>query len=308
MHTPRSVSGRVPARISLVLLVGLAVIGLSSCGGSNKTEKLTVSETQSGPKAFSYTGVRSLSGGTVKITFTNAAKGAQHELQLVRVDAGHTTDELKATFTKLIGGNNHVPIPGWLHPAGGVGVLNPGQTATATVKLPKGQYYAVDTQSPNTGPGQNKPLFLTEGALAPFKVTSGSGASLPKTSASVTVKDEPKDSFRFDVSGLKTGSNSVTFDNTSKEYHHVLAVPLLPGKTLAQAKAALASNGPPKGPPPVDFRSLSGSAVADSKSKDVVQLTFAKPGNYVLLCFLTDKDGKGKPHLLRGLLKEVHVP
>ena len=134
MHTPRSVSGRVPARISLVLLVGLAVIGLSSCGGSNKTEKLTVSETQSGPKAFSYTGVRSLSGGTVKITFTNAAKGAQHELQLVRVDAGHTTDELKATFTKLIGGNNHVPIPGWLHPAGGVGVLNPGQTATATMK------------------------------------------------------------------------------------------------------------------------------------------------------------------------------
>jgi len=305
MHTPRSFSGRVLARISAVLLVGLAVVGVSACGGSKKTEKLTVSETQSGPKSFSYTGLRSLSGGTVKITFTNAAKGAQHELQLLRVDAGHSADELKTALVKLNAGN-HVPIPGWLHPAGGVGVLSPGQAATATVKLPSGLYYAADTQSPNGG--QNQPPFLTEGALAPFRVTSGAGASLPKTSASVTVKDEPKDSFRFDVSGLKTGSNTVTFDNTSKEYHHVLAVPLLPGKTLAQAKTALASNGPPKGPPPVDFASLSGSAVADSKSKDVVQLTFAKPGNYVLLCFLTDKDGKGKQHLLRGLLKEVHVP
>src|SRR5437588_3462937 len=187
MHTPRSVSGRVLARISVALLAALAVTALSACGGSKKTEKLTVSETQSGPKSFSYTGLRSLSGGTVKITFTNAAKGAQHELQLVRVDAGHTTDELKATFTKLIGGNNHVPIPGWLHPAGGVGVLNPGQTATATVKLPKGQYYAADTQSPNGGSSQSQPPFLTEGALAPFKVTGGSGASLPKTAASVAV-------------------------------------------------------------------------------------------------------------------------
>src|SRR5438128_46948 len=178
MRTPRSVSGPVLARISVALLAALAVIGVSACGGSKKTEKLTVSETQSGPKSFSYTGLRSLSGGTVKITFTNAAKGAQHELQLVRVDAGHSTDEIKTTFVKLNAGN-HVPVPDWLHPAGGVGVLNPGQTATATVKLPQGRYYAVDTQSPNGGSGQNQPPFLTEAAVAPFKVTTGSGASLP---------------------------------------------------------------------------------------------------------------------------------
>ena len=104
------------------------------------------------------------------------------------------------------------------------------------MKLPKGQYYAIDTQSPN-GPGQNPPPFLTQGAFAPLKVTSGSGASLPKTSAKVTVKDEPKDRFSYNVSGLKSGTNTITFDNASKEDHHVLAVQLLPGHSLAQAQA-----------------------------------------------------------------------
>ena len=44
MHTPRSVSGRVLARISVALLAALAVTALSACGGSKKTEKLTVSD------------------------------------------------------------------------------------------------------------------------------------------------------------------------------------------------------------------------------------------------------------------------
>jgi plastocyanin len=283
----------------------LAAVGLSACGGSGKTEQLSVKEVQTGPKSYSYDGLKSLSGGTVKVTFTNAAKDAQHEFQVGRVDSGHSASEVKAVVAKLVTGNN-VPIPSWLHPDGGVGATDPGKTATATLKLSKGQYYALDTQTPGQG-GQNGPPFLTEGALAPFKVTSGSGASLPKTSATITAKDQPKDRFKFDVSGLRTGTNTVTFDNASKEYHHVLAVPLLPGKTLAEAKAALISNSPPKGQPPIDFRHISATAVANTKTREVTQLTFAKPGNYVLFCFLTDKDGKGKPHLLRGLLKEVRV-
>ena len=48
----------------------------------------------------------------------------------------------------------------------------------------------------------------------------------------------------------QTALRQITFDNTSKEYHHVLAVPLQPGKTLAQAKTFLTSNKPPKRPPP----------------------------------------------------------
>jgi plastocyanin len=301
MHVPRPALGHTAS----IVVVLLAAVAVPACGGSSKTETLSVSETQSGPKSYSYEGLKSLSGGTVKISFTNAAKDAPHEFQLARVDSGHSASEFKAAITKLVTGNN-VPIPSWLHPSGGVGAVNPGHTATATVKLPEGQYYALDTQTPN-GPGQNLPPFLTQGALAPFKITSSSGASLPKTSATITVRSEPKDRFRFDVSGLKTGTNEVTFDNTSKEYHHVLAVPLLPGKTLAEAKAALASNGPPKGPPPIDFQKISGTAVVNTKSTQVSQLTFAKPGSYVLFCFLTDKDGKGKPHLLRGMLKQVHI-
>ena len=300
MRFPRAA---VPAASIIAALI--APVVLSACGGSSKTEKLAVSEVQTGPKTYAYQGLGSLSGGTVKITFTNAAKDAPHEFQLARVDSGHSASEFKATITKLLA-NGKLPTPSWLHAASGVGGVPPGQTGTATVKLPKGQYYAIDTQSPN-GSGQNPPPFLTQGAFAPLKVTSGSGASLPKTSAKVTVKDEPKDRFSYNVSGLKSGTNTITFDNASKEDHHVLAVQLLPGHSLAQAQAAFLANGPPKGPPPVNFQSINGTTVADSKTTQVNQITFSKPGTYVLFCFLTDKDGKGKPHLQRGMFKEVHI-
>jgi plastocyanin len=304
MNMLRPQSGRAVPLLATLLLAVLSAGALSACGGSSKTVNVTVKETQTGPKSYAYQGLKTIDGGTVKITFTNAAKDNPHELQLARVDSGHSAAEVKATLTKLLTSNGPVATPNWLHPQGGVGVTAPGQTATATVKLPKGSYYAVDTQSPGSG---NNPPFLAQGAFAPFTVSSGSGASLPKTSGKITINDEPKDRFAFSVSGLKTGTDQITFDNASKEYHHVLAVRLLPGKTLADARATLLSNGPPKGPPPIDFQHLTGTTVSNTKTSQTAQLTFTQPGKYVLFCFLTDKDGKGKPHLQRGLLKEVTI-
>lgn len=303
------------SRAATVLLgAAAAAVLVSACGSSKSnstastsasTQALTVTETALGPKSFAYQGLKPVSGGPVKITFTNGDKQNSHEFQLARIDPGHTGAELKAALVKLTSSQTGVPIPSWLHPASGVGPTGPGQSATAIVNLPQGQYFAVDTQSPH-GPGNNPP-FLTEGAFTPLQVSNAATGSLPSTAGSVAVKDKPGDKFRFVVSGLKAGPNTITFNNKSKEDHHVLAVRLLPGHTPAQAKAALLSNGPPKGQPPVDFTSFNGTAVAESKTTQVNQLTLAQPGNYILLCFLTDKDGKGKPHLARGLFTEVKV-
>ena len=53
--------------------------------------------------------------------------------------------------------------------------------------------------------------------------------------------------------------------------------------------------GQPPGPPPVDFEKGAGTAVLDGKRKEKTQLKLAK-GRNVLICFLTDRDGKGKSH------------
>jgi hypothetical protein len=311
-----ALAGRVHAGFMLVAAMTVAA-ALTACGSSSKkssagaaatTQTLSVTEVKLGPKSFAYQGVGSgVTGGTVKISFTNAGKqNAPHELQLARVDSGHTATEVKTAMVKLISSNTgNVPIPNWLHQASGVGPTAPNQTATAVVKLPAGHYFAFDTQSP-PGPG-NSPPFLTEGAFTSFQVTGGSASALPATSGNVTIKDQPHDKFAFQVSGLKVGPNGLTFDNKSKEAHHVLAVRLLPGHTPKQALAAFVSQGPPKGQPPVAFNSINGSAVADSKTTQVNQVMFAQPGKYILFCFLTDKNGKGKPHLVRGLFKEVTV-
>jgi hypothetical protein len=108
-------------------------------------------------------------------------------------------------------------------------------------------------------------------------------------------------------SGLKAGKNTITFDNTTNQLHHIVALPLVPGKTAADVKKFLASNGKPSCPPPVNFDQGVSTAVIDQKFKQTTELTLAKPGNYVLLCFISDRDGKGKPHFLEGLDKQVKV-
>jgi plastocyanin len=260
-------------------------------------------ETEPAANRYAYQGPQSITGGIVTFNFTNAGK-QPHELQLAVVSGAQTQAQVVAAITKIIQGHGAV-TPSWLKPAGGVGLTPPGATSTATVSLPPGQYYVVDTQSP--GQGGSAPPFLTQGAVAPLQVTgTGSAAPVPAPTAAATVGDRPGDKFNFSVSGLKAGKNTLTFINNSKEDHHVTAIALKPGKTLAEAKKVLASNGPPKGPVPFANQLPAQTPVLGGHTKELSQLTLS-PGNYVVLCFLADRNGKGKPHFLRGMLKQVTV-
>ncbi|MDX6643236.1 MAG: hypothetical protein QOD76_1198 [Solirubrobacteraceae bacterium] len=291
------------AAAGAVAVIGL--IAVPGCGGeSTKSQQLSVTERDVGPKQLAYEGLKELHPGTVKLKFTNAGK-APHELQLLQIDGKHSVAEVKAAITKIVSSNGPTPVPDWLHPNGGVSTTAPGATATATFVLPKaGTYYAIDG---GEGDG-NGPPPLTQGAFAFFEAKGDKiGGAVAGQSTKVTIKDVGKDKFRFDNTSLKTGKTNLELDNTSKEIHHVQLFRLLPGKTAAEAKKALASNGPPSGPPPVDFQSGAGTTVIDSKQKLVSEIDLKKPGNYVMLCFISDRDGKGKPHLQEGLFKEVKV-
>lgn len=273
----------------------------STASGAAAT--LSVKETEPGPHQFAYEGLGPVTGGAVTINFTNAGK-VPHELQLTRVGAGHSQAELIDTVKHLMG-NKPAATPSWLKPAGGVGVTAPGATQTVTVLLPAGQYYAIDGGGAGGGHG---PKPFEQGAVSAFSVHGGSAtASLPAATAKIVAKDAPRGRDLFKVSGLHAGKNTITFDNISRDDHHVVAFPLLPGKTPADLKKGLASRGPPSGPPPFDPKGVVSAALLGAKTKQVTELNFAKPGEYVLVCFLTDRNGKGKPHFLKGMFKPVTV-
>jgi len=134
-----------------------------------------------------------------------------------------------------------------------------------------------------------------------FEVTGdASDAELPAADATITARD-----FSFTSSGLRAGVNEVTFDNTGREIHHVIAFPLAEGRTEADFRRFIASDGRGGGPPPVDFERGTGSSAFDGGTSGNVQLRLVR-GDYVLVCFISNRAG-GPPHATFGMVNEVTV-
>jgi hypothetical protein len=306
-----TVGGRRTVRGSVALALAVVPLGLVSCGEDDskdsgaeaKPTPLAITTSDAGAKRFTTEAPRSIKGGLVKVVFTNAGKGP-HEAQLVRLDGGHTPQEALDIVTS----EEPAKIPKWLHFAGGAGA-GPGQKATTTLDLPPGTYAVLDT-----GGGEEGPPPSARGALATFEVKQGPSGTLPPSTATITAADDEKaehgadheNKHSFKASGLKVGRNKLLFENKGDEPHHAILFPILPGKSLADVKKAF-SEERPSGPPPVDFESGAGTAVLDGKTKEVTDLQLRKKGRYALVCFITDRDGKGKEHLQEGMLKEVNV-
>jgi uncharacterized cupredoxin-like copper-binding protein len=282
--------------VAMSCLLAFASVAIAACGKdkSSKSTAMSITTTQVGKQKFKTDAPKSIEGGVVKLSFRNATKGPG-EAQLLRLDGGHTVKEA----LKIVAADKPV-IPDWFHAEGGVGTIRPGAAGTATVKLPAGDYAVIDSAS-DTGP---PPAAF--GAVATFKVTGDNGGELKSADAKIETKDTGKDKFEFVTSNLKPGTNDVTFDNTSKEIHLVVAAPIVGKATLADVKKALSQQGKPSGPPPLKFEKAIGTSVLDGKKKETTPLQLGK-GRYALVCFLTDRDGKGKPHYEEGMLKEVDI-
>ena len=89
--------------------------------------------------------------------------------------------------------------------------------------------------------------------------------------------------------------------------HHIVIFKLQPGRIAQDAKTFLMTQGKAPGPPPVDFKNGDSTAVLDQETEMVTTLNPRKAGDYVLICFLPNRDGKGKPHFLEGMLEQVSV-
>ncbi len=266
-----------------------AGFGVLTACSSDKTETVAVEATEPGNGQFKISAPASVSGGVVKIDFKNSGK-ASHEAQVVRVEGDHT----QAEVVDNVAGDS-TSIPSWLFAEGGVGSTAPGQSRSATVKLSPGKHFVIDT-----GTDDNNNSFAKGGAVAALTVTGDSGGKVPQSGARIEAKD-----YEFTIPTLKAGTQSITFDNVGHQPHVLFAAPIAAGKTLDDVKAALTSQDQSSGPPPVDFtKGTSVSAVEGTKS--VATSLSLEKGNYVFICFLSDRGG-GPPHFTLGMLEEAAV-
>jgi hypothetical protein len=292
-----------PTLIAFLLLLG--ALALTACGSSDKKKSSSTGATASKPATLSITagekGKRSnltvpasTGGGIVTLTLKNDGK-APHEAQLVRLDKGHTIAEVR----KLI---KSPKIPTWAHLEGGVAATRPGQTGTSTVSLEAGNYVVIDDAgSGGPGPGGPPP------DIKPLKVTGGAGGALPSTETTVTAASPAKDKYKWDINGgLKPGDNRITFVSKGdpEAIHFIIAVRLKGKPTDAQIKKGLKSQGKP--PAFLDQSTFTSTSILDSGKSEVTSLALHKPGEYLLFCPLTDKDG-GKQHDQEGLITRVNV-
>lgn len=230
-------------------------------------------------------------GGVVELSLKNSGT-RNHSLQFLRVAGDHTTDEL---VEFVASGEEGGPIPDWISEGGGIGTVAAGQTGTASFRLAPGKHFVWDDES-----DENDVQNATKGAVTELDVTSGNSGSLPGSDVSITAKE-----YEFTTKDLTAGTKKVSFENTGKQFHHVIAAPMVPGKTIDDVKDFFASQGQGGGEPPVNFDKGVGTAVVGPGNAVVATLNFEK-GNYALVCFLNDRDG-GAPHFTMGMLKQVTV-
>ncbi|HEX8204651.1 MAG TPA: hypothetical protein VF587_01185 [Solirubrobacteraceae bacterium] len=245
------------------------------------TLQFTVSE--QGKKA-TLTPPTDAKSGVVKISLKNEGKKV-HEAQIVRVTGGQSAAEV----IKAVGSEEGAPIPDWIEDGGGVGTVEPGRTGEVIQDLEPGDYVAFDQQS-------DKPIS------AEFTVGDDeSDADFPETDATITASE-----YKFETSGLKAGDNIITFENTGKELHHAVILPIRPGATFADARKFLSSeNGDEEKQPPVDFEGGVFTAVIDGGVKQVTRIPM-QAGKYAFVCFISDRAG-GPPHVAKGMISEVDV-
>lgn len=276
--------------VPLPALALVVVMVAAACSRSDdRATTLVVEVSEPSPGRVALDAPDRTPGGVVEVVLRNSAV-AGHDVQLVRVEGERSVEEVVDLVS-----SDGAPIPAWFHPEGGVTTVPPGRSHSATRRLLPGRYYIVDT-----GTGADGVPFAQAGGVRALRVDEGGeGADLPGADVTITATEH---GFRL-PDGLEAGSPVVRFDNRGVEPHMVVAVPLLPGRTLEDVRRALGADGPT--PPALDLARATGTQVVDAGTSLVTRMTFS-PGAYAVVCFVNDRAG-GPPHHALGMLQEVRV-
>lgn len=266
--------------------VGLAACGSSDDGATTASEASTITFVTSGSaRAPTISLDGTPTAGLTTIVLRNRGRG-DHEAQLVRVEGTHSEAEVMNAFAATGAGR---PTAEWLFAAGGTGAPEGATASTAQVLAP-GTYYAVDS----SGSDERRAPHVR------FEVAGeASDDVLPAADATITASE-----YAFTAGGLRAGANEVTFENAGRQIHHVIALPILPGRTIDDVRAFITDDNP-RGSPPFDFRTGASTTALEGGTSENVTLRLRR-GDYALVCFISDRQG-GPPHALMGMITETTV-
>jgi len=285
-----------------VLVAITAVCGASACGSDDDPggdggggsgggpTALVVETTDPNAKKVAMQAPASIEPGPVRMTLVNRGD-TLHDAQLFKVDGGHDGADIVNEVLEAVDGS---PKPRWMHPAGGVAPVPPGQSATTSQALEPGTYYIADTQERPDGGRQTNGA---RGGIAKLEVSGEpTGGKLPKAQGIVTATEGKG----FITRNLEVGRNRVLFRNGGRELHQAVALPIDPGakSLVAGARAAIGRRSDTAWVP-VDVEGSRATVALESGREQVTELTLERRP-YVLVCFLSDRKG-GIPHAFEGM-------
>lgn len=279
-------SNRPFSRLAILAVAALAAGALVACGESDdaSSQKLSFEVTGKQKKATTITAPKSAETGLAEITYKNDSV-VPADLQLIRAEGDHTTQEVVNGLASAVEGK---PYPDWFFAAGGIGLIDPGESATLTQVLQPGTYYAFDTEGLSV-PGKI-PVIKVTGEASDEELSGGDGTV--KAGEYVFESEDP----------LPSGSHQILFENTGVQPHHMIASRLIGEATADEVEEAFKSN---KGQPPLSAKYFETTAVIEGGESQLLTLDLA-PGRYAFYCFITDRQG-GKPHALKGMVDEIEV-
>lgn len=272
------------------ILAFVVVLPLAACGDEDEDEaagpsKLSIVEREEGSQ-LTLEVEGDATPGITRITFRNEGR-KPHSAQLVEVTGNRSEDDFIAAYKRV---SDRGPTPSWFRAGGGVGTTRPGKSASVTQDLRAGTYYVVDdADDGNAGAG----------GIAKLEVSGDfRRGGLPQRSKVIA------EEYTFTASGLRAGSNTVLFNNSGKEPHHLVAAPIRPGSTIADVRRFVREDRP-QGRPPADFDAGASTAVLEGGTALATKLEL-KRGRYALLCFVADRKG-GPPHVAKGMVSAATV-
>jgi hypothetical protein len=233
---------------------------------------------------YSFESPETLETGYQTLTFTNTGRELHH-LQLVRLNDGVTLEQFQAAMPQ-----GEAAMMALVELVGGVGLVLPGQTASATVNLEKPGIYVELCFVPDA----NGVPHLALGMVKPIEVVArGVTTEAPKADLVIDMHD-----FAFTIPGeLSAGTQTWEVVNHGEQPHELMLGKIKEGKTLEDVMTYLQTGqfGPDM---PLE---LMGGAQGMSTGYSTFITYDLEPGNYVALCFIPDPK-TGLPHLALGMI------
>lgn len=286
-------------------LLVVAIAAVAACRGEEAARR---TDTSTGaPNVVSLTATEYAFAAPDSIpagwtTFRLANRGTEvHYGHIVRLDPGHTVDDMAAAYLEAI--RTSGPRPAWVKRFGGPGGSPPGGSANVTQRLEPGQYVWICPVEDEGG----TPHFA-RGEVMPFVVhaADGDGAE-PAADATIRLVDH---AFTIE-SPLGAGRQTIRVDNAGAEPHDVVLMKLVPGRTIDDVRAWLnperARRTDDAGePPPLESIGIpAGGIAAIGAGMHAYFEADLTPGDYVILCMVTAPDGRS--HIEHGMIRQLTI-